>query len=400
MADLIGFALQHDLTDVEDDDAVADAADERQVVLDDQDRFSVLFECADQVGDLSGHLRRHSRRRLIEEEELFAARECSRDFEEAHLPAGEAACFLVRMVTEVDHFQCFMYAFSQVAKSKTLLAPKRLEGDEDILLERHITEDAEILEHTPDADTRAFARREIGDVNTSKRNMAVRGPEEPREHVEERRLPRAVRADETDDLTLFDFERNIVEDALPGNRQSDIANGEDGRHAQNDTRNPARAILHSMETQSIDWRCPIGTLRITADGSTITGIEILRRSARPSRTTRGHSRLIAQCTRELAEYFAGKRQAFDVPIHAAPGSDFDQRVWTALRRIPRGKTVSYGQLARAIGKPGAARAVGTACGRNPLLIVVPCHRVIASSGSLGGFSAGLSRKRRLLALER
>lgn len=100
---------------------------------------------------------------------------------------------------------------------------------------------------------------------------------------------------------------------------------------------------------------------------------------------------------DLASYFEGGDPSFDVPLRAE-GTAFQQQVWQALRAIPRGATVSYGDLARQLGRPGGARAVGQANGANPIPIVIPCHRVVAARG-LGGFSAGLHRKERLLALE-
>jgi methylated-DNA-[protein]-cysteine S-methyltransferase len=106
-----------------------------------------------------------------------------------------------------------------------------------------------------------------------------------------------------------------------------------------------------------------------------------------------------EAARQLGEYFAGARTAFDLPLRAA-GTAFEQRVWDELRRIPYGETTSYGELARRLGHAGAARAVGRANGRNPLAIVVPCHRVIGASGALTGYAGGLERKRALLALER
>ncbi len=101
---------------------------------------------------------------------------------------------------------------------------------------------------------------------------------------------------------------------------------------------------------------------------------------------------------QLREYFAGRRRDFDLPL-APVGTEFQLRVWTALRAIPYGAVRNYGDIARAIGQPKASRAVGQANGRNPLPIVIPCHRVIAGDGSIGGFSSGLGVKHRLLALE-
>jgi methylated-DNA-[protein]-cysteine S-methyltransferase len=106
-----------------------------------------------------------------------------------------------------------------------------------------------------------------------------------------------------------------------------------------------------------------------------------------------------EAVEQLQEYFAGKRQRFSLQL-APEGTPFQLRVWQELRNIPYGETISYGELARRIGKPNASRAVGTANGRNPLSIVVPCHRVIGANGTLTGFGGGLENKRTLLALER
>ena len=107
---------------------------------------------------------------------------------------------------------------------------------------------------------------------------------------------------------------------------------------------------------------------------------------------------IALAARELGEYFAGTRREFAVPIDPH-GTPFQQDVWRALRAIACGRLSSYGEVARQIGRPAAVRAVGAAVGRNPLTIIVPCHRVVGRDGSLTGFAAGLPRKRALLALE-
>ena len=107
---------------------------------------------------------------------------------------------------------------------------------------------------------------------------------------------------------------------------------------------------------------------------------------------------LPEATRQLGEYFAGQRDAFDLPL-APTGTDFQRQVWGALAEIPYGETRSYGDIARAIGKPSASRAVGAANGRNPLSIIVPCHRVIGQSGSLTGYAGGLPIKQALLKLE-
>jgi len=114
---------------------------------------------------------------------------------------------------------------------------------------------------------------------------------------------------------------------------------------------------------------------------------------------RGENALFDPLRQQLSQYFEGKRTAFDIPL-AYPGTDFQRRVWHALRDIPYGRTRSYSEVARTIGKPGAARAVGAANGSNRTAIIIPCHRVIAAGGGPGGYAGGLWRKLRLLELER
>ena len=121
-----------------------------------------------------------------------------------------------------------------------------------------------------------------------------------------------------------------------------------------------------------------------------------RRFGRP--LAPGDSPLFPELRAQLGEYFAGRRRAFDLPLDY-PGSPFQRRVWDALRRIPYGETRTYAELAREVGEPGAARAVGRANGANRLAIVIPCHRVVAADGSLGGYGGGLWRKLRLLETE-
>ena len=105
----------------------------------------------------------------------------------------------------------------------------------------------------------------------------------------------------------------------------------------------------------------------------------------------------ARC--QILEYFSSKRERFELPLDLFLGTAFQQKAWRGLCRIPFGQTRSYGWLAQQTGKPGAARAVGQANGRNPIPVIVPCHRVIAADGAIGGFSGGLDLKRKLLALE-
>ncbi len=108
--------------------------------------------------------------------------------------------------------------------------------------------------------------------------------------------------------------------------------------------------------------------------------------------------VLTEAARQLGEYFAGRRTTFDLPL-VVDGTPFERAVWNALCAIPYGRTMSYGQLAAVLGRPRAARAVGHATGRNPLPIVIPCHRLVGSRGELTGFGGGLPMKRRLLELE-
>jgi len=143
---------------------------------------------------------------------------------------------------------------------------------------------------------------------------------------------------------------------------------------------------------------PIGDLLLTADdGGALTGVHLPNRHPDTVGWERDDAGL-GDARRQLSEYFAGERTAFDLPLRPA-GAPFQLRVWEALQRIPYGETASYGEIARELGAPGAARAVGAANGRNPIAIVVPCHRVIGTSGSLTGYGGGLACKRALLDLE-
>ena len=108
---------------------------------------------------------------------------------------------------------------------------------------------------------------------------------------------------------------------------------------------------------------------------------------------------IRKLAQQLKQYASGKSVRWSVSIDLSSGTDFQRKVWRALTKIPRGETRSYGWVAQKVGKPKDARAVGAACGANPVPVIIPCHRVVAGNGSLGGFGGGLSKKRRLLALE-
>ena len=146
---------------------------------------------------------------------------------------------------------------------------------------------------------------------------------------------------------------------------------------------------------------PIGTLLIAGDSTAVHRITFPQRgrAAKPEPEWQESQRgPVGVATRQLREYFAGKRAEFDLPI-APAGTAFQRTVWRQLQEIPYGETISYGELARRVGNPKASRAVGSANGANPLPIVIPCHRVIAGDGTLGGFGGGLPTKQTLLALE-
>lgn len=143
-----------------------------------------------------------------------------------------------------------------------------------------------------------------------------------------------------------------------------------------------------------DMDTPLGRLRLVTQNDCLTRIEFLNDQAAAS-PARDPDALLARARAQIEEYFCGRRHSFDLPL-AASGTRFQNQVWSALRGLAFGQTTSYGALARQIGRPQASRAVGAACGRNPLPIVVPCHRVLGQSGQLTGFAGGIDRKRWLL----
>ncbi|MGO8957839.1 MAG: methylated-DNA--[protein]-cysteine S-methyltransferase [Streptosporangiaceae bacterium] len=148
---------------------------------------------------------------------------------------------------------------------------------------------------------------------------------------------------------------------------------------------------------------PIGPLTLVAEHGQLTGLYMDTQAHRPDSGVLGGSgdprdEPFASAARQLEEYFAGQRTAFDLPL-APAGTQFQRRVWAALQAIPYGQTWSYRKLANAVGNASASRAVGLANGRNPIAVVIPCHRVIGSDGSLTGYGGGLDRKRYLLGLE-
>ena len=145
---------------------------------------------------------------------------------------------------------------------------------------------------------------------------------------------------------------------------------------------------------------PVGELTLVAEDGALVRLQMdgARQVADPVTLGVRDDRGLAEAVRQLGEYFAGDRTEFDLQL-APAGNAFEHRVWALLREIPYGETRSYGDLARALGDVGFSQAVGAANGRNPIAIVVPCHRVIGADGSLVGYAGGLDRKRFLLALE-
>ncbi|MGD0588762.1 MAG: methylated-DNA--[protein]-cysteine S-methyltransferase [Thermoplasmata archaeon] len=153
--------------------------------------------------------------------------------------------------------------------------------------------------------------------------------------------------------------------------------------------------------QFSDISTPIGTFRISYLGSTVRVVDLLEKGHTQTGVPAGARRRNppfppSSPARQLREYFRGERKDFDVEVEPDSASEFDLKVWKLLRVVPAGRTVTYGELARKAGYPGAARAVGGAMRRNPIPIVIPCHRVVGQGGDITGFGLGLWRKRWLL----
>ena len=140
---------------------------------------------------------------------------------------------------------------------------------------------------------------------------------------------------------------------------------------------------------------PVGELTLTEENGALTGLYF---GTRPG-GEEGPSPLLEEAARQLREYFAGQRREFDLPLRLR-GTAFQMQVWQVLQTIPYGEVRTYGEIARAIGKPKACRAVGMANHHNPISIIVPCHRVVGAVGSLTGYGGGLENKRFLLELEK
>lgn len=156
----------------------------------------------------------------------------------------------------------------------------------------------------------------------------------------------------------------------------------------------------SMQSNTLTSTCiidsPMGKIIAAADETGITSVDFLEGT---SQAQNSDHPLLVRLEEELQEYFAGKRRVFTLPL-SPNGTAFQRAVWETLRKIPYGETLSYAAEAKRFGNPKAVRAVANANGRNPIVILIPCHRVIATGGGLGGYSGGLWRKEFLLALEK
>jgi methylated-DNA-[protein]-cysteine S-methyltransferase len=150
------------------------------------------------------------------------------------------------------------------------------------------------------------------------------------------------------------------------------------------------------------WQSPLGAVTLAAHDTALVGVWFDGQQHQPAFETwtisKSHPILALACA-QLGEYFDGKRKGFDLPLDTSGGTAFQQQVWAALQDIPMGSTESYGSVSQRIGRPQAVRAVGAAIGRNPLSIVIPCHRVVGGKGALTGYAGGLERKIALLRLE-
>ena len=150
--------------------------------------------------------------------------------------------------------------------------------------------------------------------------------------------------------------------------------------------------------ESITVETPLGVLAVTAHEGSVCSIALTQDGSGEAAIANGKSEILRRAARELNEYFAGERAEFTFPMEAE-GTPFQRKVWQALREIPFGQTRSYGEIAGEIGQAKASRAVGMACNRNPIMIAVPCHRVIGADGSLTGYAPGTDLKRIILDLE-
>jgi methylated-DNA-[protein]-cysteine S-methyltransferase len=152
-----------------------------------------------------------------------------------------------------------------------------------------------------------------------------------------------------------------------------------------------------VTVQWISVRTPIGAFGVAALDGELTTVHFGGIGTHP--VADDPQPVLVDVAKQLDAYFCGELTSFDVPLAAPPGSDFEKAVWKAIAEIPYGEMETYGDIAKRLGDPDAARAVGTACNRNPVPVIVPCHRVVGAGGKLVGFGGGLDRKRFLLQLE-
>lgn len=158
---------------------------------------------------------------------------------------------------------------------------------------------------------------------------------------------------------------------------------------------PANTVTATLDS-------PLGPMRVAASPQGVCGVWFEGQRHQPDASTwpiAANHPLLQQARTQLTEYFTGLRRQFDLPLDLSAGTPFQQAVWHALLSLPFGKTCSYGALSAQLGRPTAVRAVSSAVGRNPLSIVVPCHRVLGANGALTGYAGGLDRKAALLKLE-
>jgi len=156
-----------------------------------------------------------------------------------------------------------------------------------------------------------------------------------------------------------------------------------------------------METiRFAELKSPLGKLTLESDGEALTRIRLPEEEWEPDSQAKRVRKpeLFAEAAAQLGAFFRGERKRFDLKLNPG-GTDFQKRVWALLCEIPRGKTITYGELARRVGNPKAHRAVGAANGKNPIPIIIPCHRVIGSNGKLTGYAGGLEAKKKLLEIE-
>jgi methylated-DNA-[protein]-cysteine S-methyltransferase len=157
---------------------------------------------------------------------------------------------------------------------------------------------------------------------------------------------------------------------------------------------PAQTVRNELVMET-----PVGKLRLVASNKGLTAIDVKATYSKLATKPDGRAQeILAETRKQLTQYFAGDRKKFDLPFDLT-GTPFQVKAWKTLTRIPYGKTISYGEQAKAMRNAKAFRAVGSANGKNPIPIIIPCHRVIASNGGLGGYSLGLKMKRQLMKLE-